>query len=102
MDRQLWTGALTFRCPEDPNSHFGIVAAQCAPSASGSVTVILNKSMISIEEIEGGVRLSLPESWAVELAKNVELTAMRLSHLRSLNRLGLLNDSAFVNEASKI
>ncbi len=71
---------------------FGVVAAFGPPDRTGTIRLIFRGHRVQWEaDEEGDVTIELPEQQARQLAEQLFAVAIKLEHLRTLERLGKLN-----------
>ncbi|MGB4775009.1 MAG: hypothetical protein WBP45_07555, partial [Daejeonella sp.] len=92
----LFSGGQTFICPDDDKKQFGMAGAHSLLNEEGFVKILIN-NRVDIKEEDGNIELLLPESWAVEFSEKIQEVISQLKHLRSLNKLVLLNEKAIYN-----
>jgi len=91
MKEELFTGALTVE--DEQSGRLGVVAGFGPTEEPGRIHITVYDSVASWAEDDGTLTLELPEKCARHLVDQLEVTIIRLQHLRALRHLQELEES---------
>lgn len=102
MERSLFTGVLSFDCPDGSRRRFGDVGAFGPVVGSGTVSIALSMTVVNVRCRGAVIAIELPEEWAKVLADRTTEAVLGLCQLRGLHKIGWLAPAATQHNPSFI